>query len=160
MQSATIEQPATQLPPLIPREILFGNPERTSPRLSPDGKYLAYIAPDQNNVLQVWLRTVGQEDDRQLTADKKRGIRIFFWTYNAEQLIYLQDSDGDENFHLYSVNIQSDIVRDLTPFQGVKAQSVALEPNFPDQVLVSMNLNNQYSPLLGTYESNVCPSAG
>ena len=143
MQSATAKLQAHTLPPLIPREILFGNPERTSPRLSPDGKYLAYIAPDQKNVLQVWLRTVGEEDDRQLTADYKRGIRIFFWTYNAEQLIYLQDSDGDENFHLYSVNIQSNIVRDLTPFQGVKAQPVDLDPNFPDQVLVEMNLNNR-----------------
>ncbi|MBD1941030.1 S9 family peptidase [Coleofasciculus sp. FACHB-712] len=141
MQS-TIERSATQLPPLIPREILFGNPERTSPRLSPDGKYLAYIAPDEKNVLQVWLRTVGQEDDRQLTADKKRGIRIFFWTYNADQLMYMQDSDGDENFHLYSVNIHSNIVRDLTPFQGVKAQPVDLDPKFPDQVLVGMNLND------------------
>ncbi|MBD2537553.1 S9 family peptidase [Coleofasciculus sp. FACHB-SPT36] len=141
MQS-TIERSATQLPPLIPREILFGNPERTSPRLSPDGKYLAYIAPDDKNVLQVWLRTVGQEDDRQLTADKKRGIRIFFWTYNADQLMYMQDSDGDENFHLYSVNIHSNIVRDLTPFQGVKAQPVDLDPKFPDQVLVGMNLKD------------------
>lgn len=68
MQSATIEQHAPALPPLIPREILFGNPERTSPRLSPDGKYLAYIAPDEKNVLQVWLRTVGQQDDRQLST--------------------------------------------------------------------------------------------
>ncbi len=143
MQSATVEQQAPTLPPLIPRELLFGNPERTSPRISADGKYLAYLAPDQNNVLQVWLRTVGQEDDRQLTADKKRGIRIFFWTYNLEQLIYLQDSDGDENFHLYSVNIQADIVRDLTPFQGVKAQPVALDYHLPDQVLVGMNLNNR-----------------
>jgi dipeptidyl aminopeptidase/acylaminoacyl peptidase len=141
MQS-TIERSATQLPPLIPREILFGNPERTSPRLSPDGKYLAYIAPDEKNVLQVWLRTVGQEDDRLLTADKKRGIRIFFWTYNADQLMYMQDSDGDENFHLYSVNIHSNIVRDLTPFQGVKAQPVDLDPKFPDQVLVGMNLKD------------------
>ncbi|MBV8885028.1 MAG: S9 family peptidase, partial [Chroococcidiopsidaceae cyanobacterium CP_BM_RX_35] len=144
MQSATtVEQHTPTLPPLIPREILFGNPERTSPRLSPDGKHLAYLAPDQNNVLQVWLRTVGQEDDRQLTADKKRGIRIFFWTYNPEQLIYLQDSDGDENFHLYSVNIHSDIVRDLTPFQGVKAQPVNLDHNFPDWVLVGLNLNDR-----------------
>jgi len=143
MQSATVKQQTPTLPPLIPREVLFGNPERTSPRISPDGKYLAYLAPDQNNVLQVWLRTVGQEDDRQLTADKKRGIRIFFWTYNLEQLIYLQDSDGDENFHLYSVNIVADIVRDLTPFQGVKAQPVALDYHFPNQVLVGMNLNNR-----------------
>lgn len=135
-------QTATNLPPLIPREILFGNPERSSPRLSPDGKYLAYIAPDENNVLQVWLRTVGQQDDRKLTADKKRGIRIFFWTYNADQLIYMQDSDGDENFHLYLVNIHTNIVRDLTPFQGVKAQVVGLDPNFPDRALVGLNLNN------------------
>ncbi|HEY9691970.1 MAG TPA: S9 family peptidase [Oculatellaceae cyanobacterium] len=140
MQSATVDQVA--LPPLIPREILFGNPERANPQLSPDGKYLAYIAPDENNVLQVWLRTVGQEDDRKLTADQKRGIRMYFWTYEGEQLIYLQDADGDENFHLYSVNIQSNIVRDLTPFQGVKAQPVDLDPSFPDQVLVGMNLKN------------------
>ncbi|MEP0801706.1 S9 family peptidase [Funiculus sociatus] len=141
MQS-TVEKLATQLPPLIPREILFGNPERTSPRLSPDGKYLAYIAPDTQNVLQVWLRTIGEEGDRQLTADKKRGIRIFFWTYNADQLIYMQDSDGDENFHLYLVNIHSNIVRDLTPFQGVKAQPVDFDHNFPDQILVGMNLKD------------------
>ncbi|WP_341527190.1 S9 family peptidase [Nostoc sp. UHCC 0302] len=133
---------ATALPPLIPREILFGNPEKTSPKLSPDGKYLAYIAPDEKNVLQVWLQTVGEEDNQILTADKKRGVRIFFWTYNADELIYMQDSDGDENFHLYSVNVQSKIVRDLTPFQGVKAELVGLEPKYPDQLLVGLNLNN------------------
>ncbi|MBW4675053.1 MAG: S9 family peptidase [Desmonostoc geniculatum HA4340-LM1] len=138
MSSAT----ATSLSPLIPREILFGNPEKASPRLSPDGKYLAYIAPDEQNILQVWLRTVGQEDDQILTADKKRGIRIFFWTYNANQLIYMQDLDGDENFHLYLVNIESKIVRDLTPFQGVKAEVVEIEPKFPDEILVALNLNN------------------
>ena len=143
MTIATANQSATQLPPLIPRETLFGNPERTRPQLSPDGQYLAYIAPDEKNVLQIWLRTVGQEDDRQLTDDKKRGIRMYFWTYKAQQLIYLQDSDGDENFHLYSVNIESDVVRDLTPFQGVKAQPVDLDPEFPDEVLVGLNLTDR-----------------
>jgi dipeptidyl aminopeptidase/acylaminoacyl peptidase len=143
MSSATVSQSATQLPPLIPREILFGNPERSRPQLSPDGKYLAYIAPDEKNVLQVWLRTVGQADDRKLTDDKKRGIRMYFWTYKQEQLIYLQDSDGDENFHLYLVEIQSDIVRDLTPFQGVKAQVVDVDPDFPDEVLVGLNLKDR-----------------
>lgn len=143
MTIATASQSATQLPPLIPRETLFGNPERTRPQLSPDGQYLAYIAPDEKNVLRVWLRTVGQEDDRQLTDDKKRGIRMYFWTYKAQQLIYLQDSDGDENFHLYSVNIDSDVVRDLTPFQGVKAQPVDLDPEFPDEVLVGLNLTDR-----------------
>lgn len=142
MPTSTVERSADRLPPLIPRDILFGNPEKTSPRLSPDGKYLAYLAPDEHNVLQVWLRTVGQQDDRQLTADKKRGIRIFFWTYSGEQLIYLQDADGDENWHLYLVNIQSRIVRDLTPFQGVNAQVLNLDPNFPHEILVGLNLNN------------------
>ncbi|MBD2777206.1 alpha/beta hydrolase family protein [Iningainema tapete] len=142
-------QPTSSLPPLIEREILFGNPERISPKLSPDGKYLAYIAPDEQNVLQVWLRTVGQQDDRILTADKKRGIHIFFWTYNVDQLVYMQDSDGDENFHLYLVTIHhsqtepgKEIVRDLTPFQGVKANPVELDPKFPDQLLVEMNLKD------------------
>ncbi len=66
-------QMPAELPPLIPREILFGNPERANPQISPDGKYLAYLAPDKKNVLQVWMRTVGAQDDKMLTADKKRG---------------------------------------------------------------------------------------
>ena len=143
MQTSTLKQPKTELPPLIEREILFGNPEKTSPELSPDGKYLAYIAPDENNVLQVQLRTVGQQDDRQLTADKKRGIRIFFWTYSDEELIYLQDADGDENWHLFSVNIHSNQVRDLTPFQGVQAQPIAFDRNFPNEILVGMNIRDR-----------------
>ncbi|SKB11785.1 conserved hypothetical protein [Planktothrix sp. PCC 11201] len=132
----------TELPPLIPRELLFGNPERTSPSLSPDGKYLAYIAPDEKNILQVWLKTVGQEETQSLTRDPKRGIRFFFWTYNPDQLIYVQDSDGDENWHLYLVNVQTQVVRDLTPFQGVRAQVINLDHNFPDQILVGMNLRD------------------
>ena len=143
MQNITFQDQKNELPPLIEREILFGNPERTSPKLSPDGKYLAYIAPDKNNVLQVRLRTIGQADDRQLTADQKRGIRSFLWTYSGEELIYLQDTDGDENWHLFSVNIQSNLVRDLTPFQGVQAQPIALDHNFPNQILVGMNIRDR-----------------
>ncbi|MEG4961439.1 MULTISPECIES: S9 family peptidase [unclassified Microcoleus] len=143
MQTSTVQQPKTELPPLVQRDILFGNPEKTSPKLSPDGKYIAYIAPDENNVLQVRLRTVGQADDRQLTADKKRGIRIFFWTYSGEELIYQQDIDGDEKWHLFSVNIQSNLVRDLTPFQGVRAHPIALDRNFPNEILVEMNISDR-----------------
>ncbi|MEM6592785.1 MAG: S9 family peptidase, partial [Cyanobacteria bacterium P01_C01_bin.73] len=130
------------LPPLIPRATLFGNPQRSRPRLSPDGKNLAYIAPDANNVLQVWLQTPGGSD-RQLTQDKKRGIRSFFWTYQDNRLIYLQDADGDENFHLYLVDIVTGMVRDLTPFEGVKASPIDLDPDFPDAALVSLNLRDR-----------------
>ncbi|MEL6439858.1 MAG: S9 family peptidase [Cyanobacteria bacterium J06621_8] len=133
----------TQLPPLISREILFGNPERVSPKLSPDGQYIAYIAPDEQDILQVWVRAVEQEEAKKITDDKKRGIRAFFWTYNSGQLIYLQDADGDENFHLYSVDIQRNIVRDLTPFQGVQGSVIALEAEFPSEILVGLNLDNR-----------------
>ncbi len=142
MTTTTTPSTQTQLPPLIPRSLLFGNPKRARPRLSPDGKYMAYIAPDEKDVLQVWVRTIGESDDRQVTQDKKRGIRAYFWTYKPDQLIYLQDSDGDENFHLYAVDLAKTIVRDLTPFQGVKAQPIDLDPETPDQVLAGLNLNN------------------
>ena len=95
------------------------------------------------NILQVWLREIETEEAKKLTEDKKRGIRAFFWTYNPEQLIYFQDVDGDENFHLYSVNIKTNIVRDLTPFQGIQANVIGLEPEFPNEILVGLNLNNR-----------------
>ncbi len=142
MTTKTANKSETNLPPLIPRKLLFGNPERTSPKISRDGQYLAYLAPDEKNVLQVWLKTFGRSDDRKLTNDQKRGIRAYFWSYNLEQLIYLQDSDGDENFHLYSVNIKTNEVKDLTPFEGVKAEVVELAPEFPDTILVALNRNN------------------
>ena len=131
-----------QIPTLIPRETLFGNPKRTSPQLSPDAKYLTYIAPDEQNILQVWLQTLGKSDARQLTQDRKRGIRAYFWTYNQDQLIYLQDADGDENFHLYLVNVHTNEVQDLTPFDGVKAQVIDLSRDCPEQILVGLNRNN------------------
>src|SRR5947207_1675146 len=86
------------LPPLIPRDVLFGNPDRASPRISPDGKYLAYLRPDDKNVLQVWVRSVkqsvGEADDRAVTKDPKRGIRQFFWAKDGKHLMYLQDANG------------------------------------------------------------------
>lgn len=142
MQTANADSVIAQLPPLIPRDVLFGNPERARPQLSPDGKYLAYLAPDEKNVLQVWLRPVAAEEAEQITADQKRGIRSYFWTYDGNHLIYMQDADGDENFHCYSVNIHTNLVRDLTPFQGVKAQPIDLDPAFPDELLVGLNLSN------------------
>ncbi|HET19859.1 MAG TPA: S9 family peptidase, partial [Chromatiales bacterium] len=65
--------------PLIPREVLFGNPVKASPRLSPCGTRLAYLAPSDKGVLNVWVRTIGKEDDAQVTNDTHRGIRIHFW---------------------------------------------------------------------------------
>jgi dipeptidyl aminopeptidase/acylaminoacyl peptidase len=134
---------AADLPPLIARDVLFGNPERTSPRISPDGKRLAWLAPDEKDVLQVWVKTVGQEDQKKVTADRKRGIRQFLWAWDDRTLLYLQDVDGDENFHLYGVDLASGNVRDLTPFQGVRAEPAATSPRTPGRVLVTLNLRDR-----------------
>jgi dipeptidyl aminopeptidase/acylaminoacyl peptidase len=132
-----------KLPPLIPRAVLFGNPVRSSPLVSPDGKRLAYLAPDKKDVLQVWVRTVGKEDARQVTHDKKRGIRIHLWAYAPDTLLYLQDNDGDENYHVYSVHLADKVVRDLTPFEGARAQPLGLNPDFPDEMLVGLNVRDR-----------------
>ncbi|MHC4235672.1 MAG: S9 family peptidase, partial [Planctomycetota bacterium] len=127
-----------ELPPLIPRDVLFGNPDKVSPKISPDGQRLAYIAPDQG-VLNVWVRTVGQKDDRVVTKDRKRGIRYYFWAQNNKQVLYVQDKGGDENYHVYAVDLDTLNERDLTPFENVRAQIVAVEQKFPNEILVGLN---------------------
>lgn len=146
-----------ELPPLIPRDLLFGNPERTSPGLSPDGTRLAWLAPDTNNVLQVWVQTIGKDDQKIVTADKKRGIRQYFWAKNNRVLLYLQDTDGDENFHIYGVDLPSGNVRDYTPFQGVRAVATDLSPDFPDEMLLALNLRDR--ALFDVYRLNLLSGA-
>ena len=127
--------------PLIPREVLFGNPTRVAPQLSPDGTHLAYLAP-QEGFLNVWVKTVGADDDKVVTGDKLRGIRKYFWAENGEQIIYLQDSNGDENWHVHVVPASGGEARDLTPIERVQAEIIAVERKFPDQILVGLNDRN------------------
>jgi dipeptidyl aminopeptidase/acylaminoacyl peptidase len=137
-------QPArSELPPLVPREVYLGNPVKTQARISPDGTRLTYIAPSETNVLNVWLRTIGKDDDRQITKDVKRGIRNQFWAENGKHVLYLQDLDGNENFHLYSVDLATNEVKDLTPHEGVRAQNIITDRKFPNQVLVGLNLRDK-----------------
>ncbi len=130
-------------PPLIPREVLFGNPVKAAPRISPDGTRLSYLAPSAKGVLNVWVRTIGKEDDTQVTNDTHRGIRIHFWAEDGKHILYLQDLGGDENWHVYSANLETKVVRDLTPFQGIRAQGVLLDKNYPSEMLVGLNLRDR-----------------
>lgn len=132
-----------ELPPLIPRELLNTNPEKTNPELSPDGQRLAYFAPDKAAVLQVWVRTLGRDDDKPVTADASRGIRWFRWAEDGRTLFFLQDAQGDENFHLYGVDVATGRVRDLTPHAGVNASLVDLSASRPNEALVSLNLRDR-----------------
>jgi dipeptidyl aminopeptidase/acylaminoacyl peptidase len=129
---------------LIPREVLFGNPERMSPRLSPDGERLAYIAP-RDGVLNVWVGPVGGrpgEDFEPITDDRKRGIRVCFWAEDNRHVVYLQDEGGDENWRVHAVDASTKEDRDLTPFDGVRAQIVDSSRHFPDTLLVALNREN------------------
>jgi dipeptidyl aminopeptidase/acylaminoacyl peptidase len=128
------------LPTLIPRSVLFGNPERVSPQLSPDGTRLAYAAP-LDGVMNVFVRTVGAEDDRPVTRETVRPVRSFQWSEDGRYLLYPQDVGGDENFHVLCAPADGDgaATRDLTPGEGVRASVVATDPAFLGTVLVSTN---------------------
>ncbi|MGO9500478.1 MAG: S9 family peptidase [Streptosporangiaceae bacterium] len=131
---------------LIPAAVLFGNPERVSPRLSPDGTQLAWIAP-HDGILNVWVAPAGRDgiDWSQasvVTDDTDRGIRTFAWAHDGRHLLYQQDAGGDENWHLHDVDLQTTQRRDLTPFDGVQAQLIGMERKFPSQLLVGLNKDN------------------
>ncbi len=123
---------------LIPREVLFGNPVKASPQISPDGKKISYLAP-VNNVLNVWVRTIGTSDDRPVTKDTDRGIRNYFWVQDNKHVFYLQDVGGNENWRLYAVDLDTLSVRDLTPFENVQVRIVDVDKHFPNEILLAMN---------------------
>jgi len=125
--------------PLIPRQILFGNPDRTNVRLSPDGAHLSWLAP-LDGVLNLWLAPRGDLGAAHaVTHDTGRGIHRYWWTYTSADLLYVQDRDGDENYHLYAVGLAEVAVRDLTPLEGVQARVQQLSHKHPDEVLVALN---------------------
>src|SRR4028119_1351934 len=124
--------------PLIPREVLFGNPSRVSPRLSPGGESLAFLAP-KDGVLNVWVGPVASPIDgdgfEPVTDDRKRGIRLFFWAEDNKHIVYLQDEAGDENWRVHAAGPATKEDRDLTPFEGVQAQILDTNRHLPDDLL-------------------------
>jgi dipeptidyl aminopeptidase/acylaminoacyl peptidase len=131
---------------LIPRRVLFGNPERISPRISPDGTQLAWIAPHEG-VLNVWLAPAGADgvnwaQARVITDDNDRGIRTFAWAHDGRHVLYLRDTGGDENFRLHDVDLETMQRRDLTPFSDVQTHIIAAEKKFPTEILIGLNRDN------------------
>ena len=132
---------------LIPRSVLFGNPERTNPQLSPDGSHLAWIAP-LDGVLNVWVASIsaasGVDWDaaRAVTDDADRGIRFCAWAHDSRHVFYIQDVGGDENWRLYDIDLQGGQRRDLTPFEGIHAMLIGASKRKPGEVLVGVNKDN------------------
>ncbi len=135
--------------PLISREVIFGNPTRVSPRISPDGTHLSFLAP-VDGVLNLWVGQVGRLDRAQpVTRDKTRGVRVYHWAYTSEHLLYLRDQTGQGHWRLYCVDLITGQENALTPDTAtglgrdrahhVSASIVHLSPRFPQDVLVSVN---------------------
>ena len=139
--------------PLIPRRVLFGNPGKASPTLSPDGLHIAFLAPVEG-VLNVWVGPASDPGAAEpVTQDAGRGIRLYFWAFTNNHLIYLQDKGGDENWRVYAVGLETREVIDLTPLENVQAQIVGISSDHPDEIIVGLNDRNpQYHDL---YSVNV-----
>lgn len=125
--------------PPIPRHVLYGNPERADVQISPDGRHLSWLAPDEG-VLNVWVApTADPGAARVVTNDRRRGIRSHDWAFTGRHILFPQDTGGDEDFHVYAVDIETREQRDLTPFDNVTAGLAARSRDEPDRVLVQVN---------------------
>ncbi|MGB3739899.1 MAG: S9 family peptidase [Pontixanthobacter sp.] len=125
--------------PLITRESLFGNPTRAGGQISPDGKWLSWLAPD-NDVLNVWIAPVSNPSDaRVMTEATDRPIRQYFWAPDAQSLLYIQDKGGDENFLLYGIDLESGDERTLTPFENTRVMVMGSSQTIKDKMLVGLN---------------------
>jgi dipeptidyl aminopeptidase/acylaminoacyl peptidase len=125
--------------PLIPRKVLFGNPDRAQVRISPDGTTLSWLAP-RDGVLNVWVAPrQNPKAARPVTHDTSRGIRFYGWAYTNQHILYIQDKNGDENWRVYSVDLKNDEVKDLTPFEGAQAQIQGVSYKFPAEIVVGLN---------------------
>jgi dipeptidyl aminopeptidase/acylaminoacyl peptidase len=125
--------------PLIPRDVLFGNPQKAQARLSHDGKWISFQAP-VDGVMNIW---VGPADDlskaQAVTKEKVRPVPAHSWAYDNKHILYVQDKNGDENYHLYATNVETKETRDLTPIEGVRAEIQEVSHKFPNEILVGLN---------------------
>jgi len=154
--------PLNSKPGLIPHTVLLGNPERQQARVSPNGKYVSWLAPtgkgDGEDVMNVWMaprsldvsdgcEPVDWDKKERLTDDKKRGVRMHMWSKDSRFVLWMQDTAGDEVWHLWSVDVESPAKsragRDLTPFQGVRASNLILSRAHPGEALIGLNLRRR-----------------
>lgn len=125
----------------IPLEDFFKNPEKSSYQISPDGNFYSFMAPYKNR-MNIFIQRIGDSSAVQLTFEEARDIAGYFWP-NNEQIIFLKDEAGDENFHLYGVNIDGSNPISFTDFEGVRAQIIDDLPDQKDFVIIGLNKRNK-----------------
>jgi dipeptidyl aminopeptidase/acylaminoacyl peptidase len=136
------------LPPLIDRELIFGNPEISGAQLSPDGRYLAFQRP-WKDTRNIYVKGVDEPFNaaRLLTAELKRPIPGYFWSRDSKYILYVKDNDGDENYNVYAVDpaakpaagSDAPASRDLTGLKGIRVQLVNVPKNDPDTIYIGLN---------------------
>lgn len=124
---------------LISREVLFGNPDKIAVRISNNGEYLSFIAP-HIEVLNIWIAPIDNiSQAKPITNENSRGIRNYFWAKDNLHVIYLQDKKGDEDWNLYSVNIETGEQKNLTPYEGSRASILKVSEKHPHHILALIN---------------------
>jgi dipeptidyl aminopeptidase/acylaminoacyl peptidase len=124
---------------LIPRSALFGNPVKAGAQLSPDGQWLSWMAP-LDGVMNVWVAPAGKPAQaKAITQAKDRPIPGHFWSGNSQQVLFVRDNAGDENFRLYGVNVATGQQQDYTPFDKVRVRMMGGSSKRLDEVLVGIN---------------------
>lgn len=124
--------------PLIPREQLFGKPEQTMARVSPDGKSVAFLAA-LDGVMNVYVAPIDAFSNAKAVTRETTDIESFFWAYTSRHVIYRQDNSGNGQHHVYGVSLDMGETRDLTPIDGVSAKVLAVSHEFPAEILVGTN---------------------
>jgi len=124
----------------IPLEDFFKNPEKSSYQISPDGKYFSYMAPYKKR-MNINIQKRGQDSVIRLTSETDRNIAGYFWA-NNDQILYMKDNGGDENYKIYLANINGEEPKCLTDFDGVRSSVINDLPDIPNEVIISMNKRN------------------
>jgi dipeptidyl aminopeptidase/acylaminoacyl peptidase len=128
--------------PLIPRSVLFGNPERAAPSISPDGTRLGFVAP-VDGVLNVWVGPLDDPDAAQpVTFDRGHGVQVYRFAHDDRTLLYLRDTEGDEDWRLYTLDLETGESTLRTPASGVTAALMGHNRWHPTTVLVGLNADN------------------
>lgn len=137
-----------QMPPLIDREIFFGDPEISGSKISPNGKYITFMKP-LNNIRNIWIKERGESFDqaRPLTADSTRPVPGYFWSQDSRYVLFVQDKGGDENYRVYAVDpsvpgIPVPPALDLTPMEKVRAMIIDVPKDTPNEIVVGLNDRN------------------
>ena len=130
-----------EMPPLIPIQHFFDNPEIAGAQISPNGQFISYLKPYQDK-LNVYVREIGSSTERRMTTDTIRPVRGYFWSADGSMLLYVQDKGGNEDYHVYSVPIEgtgTPEAKNLTPHEGARAVIFAVPPERPGEILIGLN---------------------